>query len=72
MDRPTLPAPAMATRISAPRAGGEDALDVGEALASRGDVDQVALLQHGVGAGQRAVAVRADEGDAGAGGEPRA
>src|SRR6266571_2354830 len=72
MERPTAPAPAMATRMSAtgpawrgrPAEHGRDPLDVARA---GDDMQHVALLQHGSRRGQHGLAEPGDEGDAGAG-----
>ena len=52
IERPTLPAPAMATRISLSlsvlyRRAAEDVLDVGHLIVGDGGVDQVAVLEDG-------------------------
>src|SRR6478609_6934449 len=69
-ERPTLPAPAMATRISVLLAGpvAQRGLDRVRVAVSHHDMHEVAVLEHGVHAGEQALAEPGEEGDPGPGG----
>src|SRR6478735_5404891 len=66
MERPTAPAPAMATRMTSSalvRAGFDDLVGPGGVLLAHGDVKDVALLDHAVATRQHAFAETVDPGD---------
>ena len=72
IDRPTLPAPAMTTRTSAPasvlvRRTRQPALELRDGVDGREQVDDVALLVDGLGRRDDALAEPGDERDPGAG-----
>src|SRR4051812_36591239 len=66
MDRPTAPAPAMATRMASSalvRAGVDDRVRRGRVLLAHGDVQDVALLDHAVPGREHALTEPVDPGD---------